>query len=124
MIYISAVNLADEIDSHLSIRQSDWLRGSERRLRPSTLPLLVAGIALANDIDNAAAADNLALLANPFNACPDLHGRRLTFPRASLRWSKASQYTPLSTLYSTPFGTIFAKPRSTRGETADKHRWP
>jgi hypothetical protein len=78
MIYILAVKPADEIDRRLSLRKWVASRGG-RRLRLSALPLLMAGIAFANDIDNAAAADNLALLANPFNAGPDLHGSRLTF---------------------------------------------
>jgi hypothetical protein len=38
-----------------------------------TLPLLVAGIALADDAHDAAAADHLAVLADGPDAAPDLH---------------------------------------------------
>jgi hypothetical protein len=42
------------------------------------LTLLVTGIALADDVDHAAAANDLALLANALYARANLHGKRLT----------------------------------------------
>jgi hypothetical protein len=39
----------------------------------SPLPLLVAGIA-TDDVNDAAAADDLALIANSLDACLDFHG--------------------------------------------------
>jgi len=77
----------------------------------SALPLLVARIALANDIDDAAAADDLALLTNPFNAGPDLHDRRLILPRSFAELVESESIYVLVTVCSTPFGTIFADAR-------------
>jgi hypothetical protein len=67
------------------------------------LALLVAGIALAYDKDDAPPADDLALLANAFNAGADLHDKRLTLYRfAGLGWSKANQYKPSTPILSSP----------------------
>jgi hypothetical protein len=48
------------------------------------LPLFVAGVA-AHDVHHAAAADNLAILANTLDAGTDFHGRLDS-------WAKANEY--------------------------------
>jgi hypothetical protein len=65
-----------------------------------SLPLLVAGVA-ADDMHDAATADDFALVANPFNAGSYLHALALSAPAD---YGETVQYTALTTKSSRPRG--------------------